>query len=177
MDDEIFDVVDENGEPTGRMAARGVVHALGLWHRTAHVWIWRRRGDSVEILLQKRSQEKDAYPGCYDISSAGHVVAGDGFAESALRELREELGLSAAAGELVPCGVRRNVFHGAFHGKAFHDCEVQMVYALERDVEPEELRLQAEEVESVRWMELEACLRAVRGGGLCTVCMRMRLRW
>ena len=37
--------------------------------------------------------------GSYDISSAGHVDAGDETLESALRELREELGIEAAKDE------------------------------------------------------------------------------
>ena len=49
----------------------------------------------MELLLQKRSQQKDSYPGCYDISSAGHSPAGVDFIPSALRELKEELGLDA----------------------------------------------------------------------------------
>ena len=57
------------------------------------------------MLLQKRSREKDAFPGCYDISSAGHIPAGDGFVESALRELEEELGIRAEPSELVRIGL------------------------------------------------------------------------
>ena len=99
---EMLDIVDENGIPTGRSVPRTVAHAEGLRHRTSHVWIVRRKAGRVQVLLQMRCAAKDSYPGCYDISSAGHIPAGDEFVGSALRELREETG--AVASELIPLG-------------------------------------------------------------------------
>lgn len=84
---EILDIVDERGVPTGETVERETAHARGIRHRTSHVWILRRRNQAVEVLLQKRSLQKDSHPGCYDISSAGHIPAGMGFVESAIREL------------------------------------------------------------------------------------------
>ena len=92
---EILDIVDEQGRPTGQTVPRAVAHAEGIRHRTSHVWILRRHAGRVEVLLQMRCQAKDSFPGCYDISSAGHIPAGCDFVESALRELREELGVTA----------------------------------------------------------------------------------
>ena len=66
---ELLDIVDEKGNPTGETVPREVAHREGIRHRTAHVWIFRRRGGVVQILLQKRSDNKDSDPGCYDISS------------------------------------------------------------------------------------------------------------
>ena len=82
---EYLDIVDENGVPTGKTAERTAAHKQGLRHRTSHVWILRERAGKVEVLLQKRSQNKDSFPGCYDISSAGHIPAGVDFIPSALR--------------------------------------------------------------------------------------------
>ena len=70
---EYFDIVDEQGNPTGQTVERKQAHRNNILHRTAHVWIVRRRGNSIQILLQKRCMEKDSFPGCYDISSAGHI--------------------------------------------------------------------------------------------------------
>ena len=72
---EMLDIVDENGVPTGRSVPRTVAHAEGLRHRTSHVWIVRRKAGRVQVLLQMRCAAKDSYPGCYDISSAGHIPA------------------------------------------------------------------------------------------------------
>ena len=88
---ELFDIIDENGDPTGQTVERSIAHAEGIPHRTAHIWIIRRRNEKTEILLQKRSRNKDSFPGKFDTSSAGHIQAGDEPMESALRELEEEL--------------------------------------------------------------------------------------
>ena len=159
---ELLDIVDENGLPTGETTDRATAHREGLRHRTAHLWLLRRRQGLVELLLQRRSMEKDSYPGCYDISSAGHIPAGVDFIPSALRELKEELGLAARPEELIFCGVRRFEYRDTFHGQPFHDNQVSRVYALWRDVEPEALTLQADEVASVRWMAYEDCLNGVK---------------
>ena len=115
--------------------------------------------------MQKRSAEKDSFPGCYDISSAGHIPAGCGFLESAVRELSEELGLNIAPEELVYCGRRQISHRDWFHGKEFVDSQVTNVYCLWKDVEPEALALQASELESVRWMKLSECKKLVRENG------------
>ena len=99
---EMLDIVDENGLPTGQAVPRTVAHAEGLRHRTSHVWIVRKKNGAVQVLLQMRCAAKDSYPGCYDISSAGHIPAGAEFVGSALRELKEELGVQARLGAEVP---------------------------------------------------------------------------
>ena len=104
---ELLDIVDEKGNPTGETVPREVAHREGIRHRTAHVWIFRRRGGVVQILLQKRSDNKDSDPGCYDISSAGHIPAGSDYIPSAVRELKEELGVDMNGDELIYCGQRR----------------------------------------------------------------------
>ena len=161
---EWLDIVDESGAPTGARVAREDAHRLGVRHRTAHLWLARRRGDTVELLLQLRSHEKDSNPDRYDISSAGHIPAGVDWIPSALRELKEELGLEAAPEELIDCGVRSFYHEAVFHGQPFRDRQVSRVYLLWRDVEPDALCLQTSEVAGVRWMEFGACLDAVRAG-------------
>ena len=83
-----------------------MVHRDGDLHRTVHMWVVRKREDGgIDVLLQKRSKDKDSYPGCYDISSAGHVQAGDEFENAALRELEEELGIKALREDLRFIGI------------------------------------------------------------------------
>lgn len=159
---ELLDVVDENGEPTGETVERTLAHSQGIRHRSSHVWLLRRRQGRVEILLQKRNQEKDSFPGCYDISSAGHVPAGMSYETSALRELKEELGEDAVLEELNCCGVRHIRYERIFYGKRFHDNQVSRIYLLWRDKEAEEFDLQREEVEEVRWFDFQQCMDLVR---------------
>ena len=80
---ELFDVIDSKGNPAGQIVSREKAHAEGIPHRTAHIWIIRKKEGRVQILLQKRSQNKDSFPGKFDTSSAGHIQAGDEPLESA----------------------------------------------------------------------------------------------
>ncbi|MBQ6843473.1 MAG: NUDIX domain-containing protein [Agathobacter sp.] len=158
---EIIDIVDENGIPTGETIERSLAHRTGVRHRTTHVWIVRKQGENIQILLQKRSKNKDSFPGCYDISSAGHIPAGDDFAESGLRELEEELGLKVDVKELIECGIHRVVTENEFHGVPYRDNQISKVFLLWKDIEIEELQLQTEEIESAMWMDFVECKEAV----------------
>lgn len=158
---EWLDIVDEKGNPTGKTVGRTKAHREGILHRTSHVWLVRERQGNIELLLQRRSDEKDSYPGCYDISSAGHIPAGCGFLESALRELLEELGVEAEEEEFIFCGQRRICHDEYFHGELFKDRQISNVYYIWKDLEPEQFSIQKEELSGVRWMELRECMRKV----------------
>ena len=152
---ELFDVIDSKGNPTGQIVSREKAHAEGIMHRTAHIWIIREMDGRVQVLLQKRSQNKDSFPGKFDTSSAGHIQAGDEPLESALRELKEELGISAAPEQLHFAGTFPISFVKEFYGKVFRDEEVAFVYIYKEPVNTEELILQKEEVKTVQWFDLE----------------------
>lgn len=152
---EIFDIVDAAGIPTGQTVERTQAHALGIRHRTAHVWVVRQIGGHWQVLLQKRSRNKDSFPGCYDTSSAGHIQAGDEPTESALRELGEELGIRAAASDLRFIGKFDIAYEAVFRGKTFRDNEISFVHVYTGDVDAQALRLQEEELERVDWFDLE----------------------
>ena len=70
---ELFDICDEQGNPTGDIVERSEAHEKGICHRTAHIWIAKKENDRYKVLLQKRSMDKDSFPGRYDTSSAGHI--------------------------------------------------------------------------------------------------------
>ncbi len=159
---EILDIVDEKGNPTGETVERSVAHEFGIRHRTSHVWIVRKVNEKVQILLQKRSLIKDSFPGCFDISSAGHIPAGDGFTGSAVRELKEELGYDASEDELIYCGQRSFHFESVFHGKKFCDNQVSNIYVLWLNWEADRFTLQKEEVSEVRWFDFDEAVKAVK---------------
>lgn len=164
---ELLDICDEQGNPTGRTRERQLAHRFGDLHATSHVWIVRKNDrDSFDLLLQRRSATKDSFADCYDISSAGHIPAGSNYIESALRELAEELGISAEAGELHYAGVRKIETDTIFYGKPFHDRQVSRVYVLVRDVAPTELCLQPEEVSGVLWIDYRECRRRMENESL-----------
>ncbi|HET6407498.1 MAG TPA: NUDIX domain-containing protein, partial [Chthoniobacteraceae bacterium] len=88
---EMFDVVDDQNHVV-RQASRFEVHGQRLKHRAVHIFVLNRHG---ELFLQRRSRWKDAHPLRWDSSAAGHLNAGQGYDETAPRELMEELGIEA----------------------------------------------------------------------------------
>lgn len=156
---EILDIVDENGIPTGETVERSYAHKNGVLHRTSHVWLVRERNGKLQILLQQRSFHKDSFPGCFDISSAGHIPAGCEFRESAIRELEEELGIKAEELDLIECGIRRFEFEREFNGESFHDNQVSKVFLL--FCEQETFNVQESELEGTMWIDFDECYQKV----------------
>jgi isopentenyldiphosphate isomerase len=140
---EILDVFDEDGVHLG-VAPRSRVHADGLWHKTSQVWLINEYG---ELLLQLRSEQKSCFPGVWDISSAGHIPAGTKPIVSALRELEEELGVTATATELKFLFNHSEPYFGEHH----IDREIAYIYLLKVKKETP-LILQESEVSAVQWI-------------------------
>lgn len=164
---ELFDILNEDGSKTGIVKERGVAHREGALHGTVHIWIVRENEKSgYDVLLQKRSANKDSHPGCYDISSAGHISAGDEIMESALRELWEELGLSVQPEQLELFGTTHVKFEKTFYGKRFRDNEISSDFVYRQPVDIEKLSLQESEVSEVRWMDYEECRQKVAQGSM-----------
>ena len=154
VQEEIFDIVDEKGNPTGKTVSRSIAHKEGIKHRTAHVWIIDKNTNPMRVLLQKRAINKDSFPGKLDTSSAGHIHAGDTPCESAVRELSEELGITAKATDLNFIGTFDVSYEKEFHNTIFKDNEVAFVYTYEDKVDASKLVLQKEEVDCVEWISL-----------------------
>ena len=168
---EFLDIVDESGQPTGETISRQEAHSRGVLHRTAHVWVIRETSGRTEILLQKRSEEKESFPGMFDTSSAGHIPAGEEPLPSALRELREELGIAASPDQLQYAGSFRIQYEKVFHGRLFRDNEVTRVYAYRQPVAIEDMRLQESEVSEVRWFDLDSVWDEIQSGNRSRFCV------
>lgn len=174
---EYFDIRNLDGSITGEIKERSKVHRDGDLHGTVHIFIIRKREKSFDLLLQKRSADKDAFPGCYDISSAGHVSAGQEYLEAAYRELEEELGIKAKDGDLRFIGYHEGWAEEEFYGKPFRNHEISAVYLYEKEVDIDTLVLQEEEVESVKWFPFEECKEKAKAGdkGFCLFLKEMQM--
>jgi isopentenyldiphosphate isomerase len=148
--DELLDILDESGLPTGQVVPKSEAHRLGLWHRCFHCWICGSDSGGSYLLLQRRAATKDTWPGYLDVTAAGHLAAGEKTLDG-LREVEEELGLLIKPERLVPLGTRR--VEQEIPGGC--DRELHEVF-LVFDVTPQgNLRLQKEEVEAVFRLELD----------------------
>ena len=96
-----------------------------------------------QMLIQKRQSTKKTWANMWDISVSGSAISGETSAEAAQREIKEELGLDfSLKGQLPQLSVSFT--------KGFED-----YYLIEEDVNINEVVLQVEEVQDVKWATLE----------------------
>ncbi len=90
MQAEQLEIVNEQGQTIG-VAPRSKFHGNpSLLHKVVHVIVVNKAGD---LLLQKRSLDKDVAPGLWDTSVGGHIEAGEDIEDALTREMAEELGI------------------------------------------------------------------------------------
>lgn len=122
--EEMFPVVDEEGNITGA-ASRGECHSGSkLLHPVVHLHLFNSKG---ELYLQRRPLWKDIQPGKWDTAVGGHVDLGESVEMALRREVREELGVT----DFVPETLTHYVFESArerelvFVHKTVYDGEVK----------------------------------------------------
>lgn len=152
---EFLDELNENGDKTGRVIERETAHRDGILHATSQIYIYRKNGGRIEILLQRRSHDKDSFPDLWDISCAGHVPSGETYDSNAIKELREELGLDLPLADLKRIALFRTSKKAVFRGVPFCDEQLSAVYITEYSVPEETIVFQKEEISEVRWMDAE----------------------
>lgn len=156
---EYFDVYTPEGIPTKEKVERTAAHENGILHAAVHIYIYRKRDDRYEILLQKRADDKDSFPSCYDTSCAGHVSSGDDFISTALKELREELGITISESKLIHAFDQLVEKINVFYSKTFIDREYNKVYLLHYDAPESAFIFQKEEISALKWIDADALLK------------------
>ncbi|WP_190085811.1 NUDIX domain-containing protein [Streptomyces longisporoflavus] len=90
--DEVVDRVDAQDRVLGPVSRRDAIRE-GWLHRVAVVVCHDRQG---RILVHRRAGQVPRFPGYYEVGVGGAVGAGETYEQAAVRELDEELGVSAA---------------------------------------------------------------------------------
>lgn len=90
MDNELFPIVDVNGNIIGSATRQECHSGSMLLHPVVHLHVSRNDG---AIYLQKRSMNKDIQPGKWDTAVGGHVDLGESIYIAVKREAKEELGI------------------------------------------------------------------------------------
>lgn len=148
---EYFETLDEDGKPAG-LVPRPEVHRRGLWHRSVNVFLFHPDGS---LFLQKRVDDKDVWPGAWDLSVAEHLQPGENYAQAARRGLEEELSIREL--ELKPWGPEFR-FKTVDADQNIHDHELQQCF---RAVYDGELKPDPGEVSEVRLMEVDELKRLI----------------
>ena len=137
-DTEWVDIVNEQNEVIAQ-SSRQQMRAQRLRHRATYIVVHDGMG---KILVQRRTDIKDFYPGWLDATAGGVVQSGENVLDSARREAEEELGIAG-----VPFAE-----HGLFY---FEEEQCRVWGALFSCVSHGPLALQEEEVVEVSWLTPE----------------------
>jgi 8-oxo-dGTP pyrophosphatase MutT (NUDIX family) len=105
MTEELVDIVDDDDNVITTVS-RSDMRAGRLQHRSVGIAVFSSTG---RLLIHRRSDEKDIWPGWWDIAAGGVVAAGETYEQAACRELTEELGIAVGPSELQYLGQARYV--------------------------------------------------------------------
>lgn len=149
-DAELIAWVDELDRPLGQVS-RHELRERRLIGRGTYILLFNSAG---EICVHRRTLSKALYPGYWDVAAGGMVLAGESYAESAARELAEELGIVDA--QLVE------------HAHFLYDAPESRLWCTAFSaVSDAPLQLQPEEVLEARFFSLDEALADTRRKPYC----------
>lgn len=128
---------------------RGSEFGNGDFHLVVHVCIFNSKN---EMLIQQRQPWKSGWPNMWDLTVGGSALAGETSTDVAERETLEEIGYK------VDLSNERPFFTINFE-YGFDD-----YYIIERDIDIKDLKLQYEEVKSIKWATKDEVLQLVADG-------------
>jgi 8-oxo-dGTP pyrophosphatase MutT (NUDIX family) len=91
-------VVDESGAVV-EVVTRAAMRRRNLRHRSTFVVVVTTAG---QVVAHRRADDKDVWPGLWDLGFGGVVGVGESWRGAAVRELAEEAGVTVAEDALVP---------------------------------------------------------------------------
>ena len=155
--DELLLCFDDNENPIAPLP-RNVVHEkpLKVWHAVTAIYVFNKK---KEFLCTKRSEKNEGNPGKWQTHVGGHVKAEQGFAEAALAELREEIGIVVSKDDLVLIDKK----------KRDDTKHIVSLYVVRFDEPLETLRFTDDEVTAAEWLSFEKYeeVRAQSPGSWC----------
>lgn len=152
-----IDIVNKKNQPTGQSMSIDDALKAGLWHRGAHVVIATKTG---YILLQKRSSTMVMHPGLLDFSVGGFVDTNESPEQAAVRETKEESGLTITEADLHYLGL----FYRNHAWPRLRKRSRSFIYAYTVVLPTHEvpLSIQQEEVEWARFVSIRQAAQLVR---------------
>lgn len=146
---ELWDIYDKDRKHIGRTIERGSKLREDEFHLVVHVCIFNSKN---EMLIQQRQPWKEGWPNMWDITVGGSALAGETSQAAAERETLEEIGYKMDLSSERP-------FLTIYFEAGFDD-----YYLVERNIDTKELKLQEEEVQSVKWASKDEVLQLINDG-------------
>ena len=137
---ELFDLYDSERNKTGQTMERGTPIPKGCYRMVVHVCVF---GSNGKMLIQRRQPFKRSWSGMWDLTVGGSSVSGDTSLAAAIRETSEEIGV-----QLAPYELKRVL---TIQTESIFDD----IYIVQKDLDETVLTLQYEEVEQVKWADID----------------------
>ena len=135
---ELLDIYDKDGKITGRTIVRGDKNEILNDDEHIALSVIFIENSNGEFLIQKTSNEK----GGEFSSTGGHVNSGETPLYAVVREVQEELGVSIKSDEIEE------------YGFLSYDKPLRYIYYIKKDIDLNDIKLQKEEVEYVKYMSV-----------------------
>ena len=140
---ELWQLYGADGQPLEGQGLPGEsAHDRNVSFGLALVWLWRLRGDVLEVCLQKRALTKKRWPGMYSTSAGGHINVGETPQQAVLRECRAAIGVVLDPAKLKYIGTFRVVVEPQNLRSVFS-------YQIEGDID---FRFDDGEVDAIEWV-------------------------
>lgn len=132
---ELWDILDENRNKTGRVVERGNPMNVGDYHLVVFAIIMNSKG---EFIISRRTPNK-TYPNMWEFTG-GSVLAAEDSLTAVLREVKEELGIAL---------IKEN---GKILKTMKHEgcCYLGDIWLFNQDVNIEDVKCQPEEVSEAK---------------------------
>jgi isopentenyl-diphosphate Delta-isomerase len=140
---EELDIVDTDDRVIGSLT-REQVHKQMALHRVSLIWTINEKR---QVLCQKRSTQKDRWPGMWECWFGGHVLTNQTYLDTAVSETKEELGIDVKPKGLLLFGKRTT-----------HTAEENLflsVYALRTTLDINSIKFEKEEIELLQWFSID----------------------
>lgn len=150
---ELWDLFDENRNKVNKTMIRGQAMPEDLYHVVVHVWI---KNEAGRILLTQRAADSYRSPLKWECT-CGSVLAGETSLNAALREVKEEVGISLKENK----GKRIDSFRrDIVNGKRLNDFVDVYFFKAEEDYSLENAT--TSEVNDCKWIEIETIAEKLR---------------
>ena len=146
---ELWDVYNNDRTKSNKTMIRGSEFNSGAYHLVVHACIFNSNG---EMLIQQRQPFKSGWSNMWDITVGGSALSGDTSQTAIQREIYEEIGLKIDLQNVRP------------HLTINFDVGFDDVYLIEKEIDIDELKLQYEEVQQVKWASINEIYQKLDDG-------------
>jgi isopentenyldiphosphate isomerase len=149
---ELWDILDGNGNKTGKTIQRGNTMGQDEYHLVVNVWIKNKKG---EFLITKRTPNKKIFPNMWETTCGAATISEESL-KTALREVKEEISIDLSP-KNGKCLFRLKRQHN--DSSDFVD-----VWLFKEEVDIKEIIYQPEEVCGAKWATPSHILSLIETG-------------